>query len=60
LGGRRVAKYVRYSEVLGEEICARVRAGESLASVCRGPSMPNATSAYAWAEAWPVFGAALR
>jgi terminase small subunit-like protein len=58
--GRGMAKYVRYSEALGAEICARVRAGESLASVCRGRAMPHPATAYAWAEEWPAFGAALR
>jgi len=57
-GGRE--KYVRFSEALGEAICARVAAGESLRRVCAGEGMPNATSVYSWSRAHPVFGAALR
>src|SRR5437899_3013448 len=57
VGGR--GKYVRYSEALGEVICARVAAGESLKGVCAGEGMPHSTSVYAWSREWPAFGAAL-
>jgi hypothetical protein len=49
---------VRFSEALGETICARVAAGESLASVCKDEGMPDPTSVYAWTRREPGFGAA--
>ncbi len=51
---------VRYSEDLGQAICARVALGESLAAVCREADMPHATSVYVWTRDYPDFGAALR
>jgi hypothetical protein len=57
VGGR--GKYVRFSEALGEVICARVAAGESLKGVCAGEGMPHPTTVYAWSREQPGFGAAL-
>jgi len=57
--GRAVVKYVRFSEALGETICARVAGGESLIGVCRDEGMPHPTTVQAWAQARPRFGAAL-
>jgi hypothetical protein len=49
---------VRYSQALGQAICARVAAGESLVSVCRDDGMPDASSVYDWTRRQPAFGAA--
>ena len=57
--GRGVMRSVRWSEAVGETICARVAAGESLASVCHEAGMPHSTTVYDWTRERPVFGAAL-
>lgn len=54
------AAWVRYSEELGAEICARVAAGESLMAICRDEGMPHRTSVRDWALKEPEFGGALR
>jgi hypothetical protein len=57
--GRGVVKSVRYSEEIGETICSRVAAGETLAAVCKEAGMPHPTTVYAWAESRARFGAGL-
>lgn len=54
------AAWVRYSEELGAEICARVAAGESVAAICRDEGMPHRTSVRDWALKEPEFGVAMR
>jgi hypothetical protein len=39
----------KYTEAIAEEICDRLAAGESLASICRDPHMPNETKVRIWA-----------
>lgn len=56
-GGGAMRKYVRYSEALGQAICARVAAGESLKAVCRDEAMPHSTTVYDWLREHPGFAA---
>jgi hypothetical protein len=44
------------SPELGEEICARISGGESLAAVGRDPQMPTAATILRWAREFPDFG----
>lgn len=47
-----------YSEGLGEEICARVAAGDDIMSICESEGMPAHTTLHRWREKFPEFGAA--
>ncbi len=58
-GGISAGAGVRFSQALGEAICARVAAGETLASVCRSPGMPHRLTATNWRRQYPEFGAAM-
>jgi hypothetical protein len=39
----------KYTEAIAEEICNRLAAGESLASICRTPGFPTETKVRIWA-----------
>ncbi|HEX3367212.1 hypothetical protein [Phenylobacterium sp.] len=56
--GASAGEVVFFSEELGRTICARVAAGETLASVCRSPGMPHRLTATNWRR-HPEFGAAM-
>ena len=49
-----------YSEALGEAICARVAAGESVRGICAEPGQPHRTTVQKWARMHPEFGEALQ
>jgi hypothetical protein len=60
-GGRAVApRESLYSEALGEAICARVAAGESLHAIARDEAMPERTTVYRWLKVHPDFATALQ
>ena len=44
-----------YTAEIGEAICARIAAGESVMSIGADPSMPCAVTIYNWARRQPVF-----
>lgn len=43
-----VGRPTDYTDELGAEICSRMAAGESLASICRDDAMPSRSSVYLW------------
>ena len=47
--------YVRFSATVARAVCARVAAGESLASICSEPGLPSAHSLRRWAREHPGF-----
>jgi hypothetical protein len=49
-------RWSTYTPELGEEICARISGGESLAAVGRDPEMPTAATILRWAREFPDFG----
>ena len=49
-----------YAPELGEAICARVAAGESLSAICEDRAGPCRNTVRSWAKAHPEFGEALR
>lgn len=49
-----------YSPALGEAVCARAAAGESLTAICETSGMPERHTLGNWARAYPEFGQALR
>jgi hypothetical protein len=46
---------VEYSPQLGEEICLRIAAGETLKKICKGSSMPNKDTVIRWVLKKPDF-----
>ena len=48
----------RYTDAIGEAICDRLRAGESLAAICRDPEMPAPATVHKWAALRPAFAQA--
>lgn len=46
-----------FTEALGEAVCARVAAGESLTAIGRVAGMPERTTVYGWLKAQPEFRA---
>jgi len=44
-----------FSQAVADEICARMREGESLRTICRSPGMPAASTVCLWVEQWPDF-----
>ena len=60
-GGEPVQPFTSlYTPELGEAICARVAAGESVRAVCQDDGMPCRKTVRDWAAAFPEFGEALR
>lgn len=58
-GKARVRKvHVRWSEALGERLCARLAAGEMLYRILKEPGMPTPEGVMKWAKSKPEFGAA--
>jgi hypothetical protein len=47
---------VTYSDDIGQEICDRLGAGESLMSICRDPQMPHRTTVREWGWRHAHFG----
>jgi hypothetical protein len=61
VGGRKAREGgAVYSRVMVRAICGRAGAGESLASICADPAMPELSVVKAWAARWPQFAVALR
>lgn len=58
-GGASLPVRVSYSDEVGQAICARLAAGESLMAVCREAAMPHRTTVREWAQRHPAFGEAL-
>lgn len=56
-GGR--TPYVRWSQAVGDGLCARLAAGELLYRICAEPGMPTPEGVAKWANAKPAFAAAL-
>ncbi|MDB5474913.1 MAG: hypothetical protein JWP49_424, partial [Phenylobacterium sp.] len=50
---------VTWSEEVGEAICGRLAAGESLMAICRDEGMPHHSSVREWGWRRPAFGEAL-
>jgi len=50
---------VAFSPALGQAICERIAAGQSIMAVCRAAGMPHRTSVKRWADRDPAFRAAL-
>ena len=48
-----------YTEALGQAICRRVLAGESLRAICAGPGSPHRTTLRAWMTRHPEFAQGL-
>lgn len=46
-----------YSAEIGEAVCARLEAGESLSAIGRDPAMPHPSTIYKWVRAVPEFKA---
>jgi len=46
----------KYSEKLAEEICTRLRMGETLIDICRHKHMPARQKVYEWQAHYPAFG----
>jgi hypothetical protein len=46
---------VEYSPQLGEEICLRIAAGETLKKICKGADMPNKDTVIRWVLKKPDF-----
>ncbi|MBS0364056.1 MAG: hypothetical protein JSR98_22000 [Proteobacteria bacterium] len=56
--GRRSARggsVSRYTQEVGEAICARLANGESLVAICGDPDMPCAGTVYGWVARHPAF-----
>ena len=51
----KVGRPTRYDANMAAEICGRLAAGESLAAICRDPSMPVQTTVYRWIGTIPEF-----
>jgi hypothetical protein len=47
--------YVHYRSEVANEICRRLRHGESLTSICRDPHMPDRTAVQLWCRTYPSF-----
>ena len=45
---REKGRPTKYTEALGDEICARLCEGESLLKICRDPKMPNRVTIHRW------------
>ncbi len=45
---KKIGRPRAYSKALGDEICRRLKEGESLRSIDRDPKMPNASTVYSW------------
>lgn len=54
-GGTRGGKASAYSRELGEAICARLEAGESLIAICEDPAMPVYGTVLKWVRRFPEF-----
>jgi hypothetical protein len=44
-----------YTEEIGDEICARVLAGETINEICAGQDMPPVRTLYGWLKQVPAF-----
>jgi hypothetical protein len=53
------SRRVTWSEEVGEAICGRLAAGESLMAVCRDEGMPHHSTVREWGWRRPAFGEAL-
>lgn len=49
-GAASARPYIQYSVALGQEICLRVAAGETLKAICADPAMPAASTVTRWAR----------
>jgi len=43
-----VGRPTKYNQALGERICERLASGESLARICKDPSMPARSNVFNW------------
>jgi len=62
-GGRAPARrreYVRYSEAVADQLCARLEAGEMLYRICREPGMPTPEAVDKWIKQKPKFAERLK
>lgn len=44
-----------YTEEMGDQICAKLAEGKSLASICRDEPFPSTVTVYAWMRKYPEF-----
>lgn len=51
----KVGRPSRYDANMAADICGRLAAGESLASICRDQTMPAQTTVYRWIATIPEF-----
>jgi transposase-like protein len=53
---RRWDRISQYTPDIGEFICARIEDGETVADICRQPTMPSRATIYYWVKTRPDFG----
>jgi hypothetical protein len=54
-GGPRRGSASTYTEAVGDAVCRRIAAGESVKAICASPGMPCAVTIYAWIKRHPEF-----
>lgn len=48
VGKKKMGRPTSYTDKIGDEICARMSAGESLLSICRDDHMPHRATVHGW------------
>lgn len=53
---RRWDRISQYTPEIGDFICGRIEDGETVADICRQPTMPSRATVYYWVKTRPDFG----
>lgn len=51
----KLKRRITYNLSLGDRICMRLAAGESLSTICSEPNMPSRQAVHNWLETYPMF-----